>query len=137
MTKILVTGSNGQLGKSLKDISQMYPNISFIWTDLEELDISNDLEVIKLFSNVKPEYCINCAAYTEVDNAEKESEKAFLINAKSVKCWLSDNGQFVLPEVVRQALPQDRQAVIRLKRTRNSSYNSGDAELLVSQSSYP
>lgn len=58
-------------------------------------------------------------------------------STKSVKCWLNDNGQFVLPDVVRQVLPQNRQAVISLARTRSSSYDSGNAQLHVRQSSYP
>ncbi len=78
--KVLVTGSNGQLGKSLQKIAKKYPRIKFIFTDVEELDITKQYQVIKYFIKTKPDFCINCAAYTQVDDAEESSEKCYYIN---------------------------------------------------------
>lgn len=58
-------------------------------------------------------------------------------SAKSIRCWLSDSGQFVLPDVLQQVLPQNRQSIVGLVRTRNASYNAEGAQLHISQSSYP
>jgi hypothetical protein len=57
--------------------------------------------------------------------------------ASSVKCWLNDSGQFILPDVVQQVLPQNRQFVVGLVRIRNATYDSGSAQMHVSQFSYP
>lgn len=81
MKKILVTGANGQLGQSLQKISPKFENFEFIFTDYETLDISNKEEVLNFFWQNEPQFCINSAAYTAVDLAETETEKAFLINA--------------------------------------------------------
>jgi hypothetical protein len=58
-------------------------------------------------------------------------------SARSIRCWLADSGQFILPEVVRQILPSNRQSVVSLVRTRNATYDSGSAQLHVSQTSHP
>lgn len=85
MTKILVTGSNGQLGNSIKDLSSEYSNYEFTYTDIEELDIANIIELEDFFLDKGFKFVINCAAYTAVDKAEEESEKALLINSHAVK----------------------------------------------------
>lgn len=78
--KILVTGSNGQLGLSLKKIANKYPDYDFVFTDINELDITNFKSVQLFFSRYKPDFCINAAAYTNVDMAEKEIELNNSIN---------------------------------------------------------
>ena len=78
---VLVTGANGQLGQSIQFIANQYPNIQFIYTDYQELDITNFESCHTVFAKYKPQFCINTAAYTAVDKAESESEKAHLINA--------------------------------------------------------
>ncbi len=83
MKKILVTGGNGQLGLELKDITSKFPEYEFIFTDIDELDITNKQQVELFFQNNTPDFCINCAAYTAVDKAEDEPEKAELINVYS------------------------------------------------------
>jgi dTDP-4-dehydrorhamnose reductase len=85
MKAVLVTGANGQLGKSIHRIAKDYPELTFVFTDVAELDITKSEEVNTFFESNKIDYCINCAAYTAVDKAEEEAEKAFLINAKAVK----------------------------------------------------
>ena len=86
MMNVLVTGSNGQLASCIKDLAKDHKNLNFIYTDYQELDIC-DLNQIKTFFKSIPKiaYCINCAAYTAVDKAEAEVEKAFEINATGAK----------------------------------------------------
>ena len=86
MITILVTGGNGQLASCIKDVQKQYDDLNVIYTNHLELDIC-DLNQIQTFfkSNPQINYCINCAAYTAVDKAETESEKAFEINATGAK----------------------------------------------------
>jgi len=81
--RILVTGANGQLGREIRQLSANH-ELRFFFLSKQELDISNRTAVEICFSSNKPDYCINCAAYTAVDRAETEREKAFLINAEGV-----------------------------------------------------
>lgn len=83
MNKILVVGADGQLGSSLRRISSNYP-FAFFFTDYKELDITSKESVDDYFAFVKPDFVINCAAYTAVDKAESESEKAELLNSVAV-----------------------------------------------------
>ena len=78
---VLVTGANGQLGQSIQFIANKYPNIQFVYTDFQEMDITNLESCQTVFLKHKPQFCINTAAYTAVDKAESESDKAHLINA--------------------------------------------------------
>lgn len=78
--KILVTGSNGQVGSCLvKRLNQM-PEIEFLAVDREQLDISNCEAVNKLVNEFKPDAIINAAAHTAVDKAEQEVELSYAIN---------------------------------------------------------
>jgi|SRR6185437_6484816 len=81
---ILVTGANGQLANELKTLSHNYPSFQFLFTTKEVLPIENGEVLKSFFEQNKIDYCINCAAYTAVDKAEAEQEKAFLINATAV-----------------------------------------------------
>lgn len=82
MITVLVTGGNGQLASCIKDVEKQYDDLNVIYTDYLELDIS-DLNQVEAFfkANNKIDFCINCAAYTAVDKAETEIDKAFEINA--------------------------------------------------------
>jgi len=82
---VLVTGANGQLGQSLQFIEKNYANIEFIFCDSKTLDIINYDNVNNVFEQYKPDFCINTAAYTAVDKAESESEKAYSINVIGAK----------------------------------------------------
>ncbi|MGE5943415.1 MAG: dTDP-4-dehydrorhamnose reductase [Flavobacteriales bacterium] len=84
MISVLVTGSNGQLGKCLRDVSINKSNIKWIFKSSKELDITDENSIRKTFENNKIDYLINCAAYTAVDKAESEKDKAFLVNAEGV-----------------------------------------------------
>jgi dTDP-4-dehydrorhamnose reductase len=77
---VLVTGANGQLGQSIKSIANKYPTIQFVYTDFYEMDITNIESCTNAFLKYQPQFCINTAAYTAVDKAESETEKAHLIN---------------------------------------------------------
>ena len=81
---ILITGANGQLANELKTISAEYPSNHFLFTTKEDLPIENTKMLELFFEKNRIDYCINCAAYTAVDKAESEEEKAFLINADAV-----------------------------------------------------
>lgn len=83
--KILVTGSNGQLGNEIRVLAEDYPDFDFIYTDVDELDITDQLKVEAFFVANKPEVIINCAAYTAVDKAESNEAMAYLINATAVE----------------------------------------------------
>jgi len=78
---VLVTGAKGQLGQSIGFIANKYPNIQFVYTDFQEMDITNIENCQAVFAKHQPHFCINTAAYTAVDKAESESDKAHLINA--------------------------------------------------------
>ena len=84
MQVILVTGSQGQLGSELKELSASYPSYKFVFLSRKEAPIGNNLALIELFEKYRPVYFINCAAYTAVDKAEAEKEDAFTINGKAV-----------------------------------------------------
>jgi len=82
--KILVTGSNGQLGSEIKAISSAYPVLDFVFSDLPELDICNLSLLNDFVKENEIQAIINCAAYTAVDKAEDDVILAELINAKAV-----------------------------------------------------
>lgn len=83
--KILVTGANGQLGQSVKEVSVNYPDLDFTFVSRGELDITNQSEVVAYFNANQFNAVINCAAYTAVDLAETEIEAARLVNATATK----------------------------------------------------
>ena len=86
MKKILIIGGNGQLGNCLNKLSSEYTlDYEFHFTDYDTLDITNQKQINEYFSEYEPHYCINVSAYTAVDLAEQEKEKAFAINAEGVK----------------------------------------------------
>ena len=82
--RILVTGSNGQLGKELKGVASLFPQFDFIFLSREDLPIHHFELVRNFFKGNHPQYLINCAAYTAVDRAETERDLAFRVNAEAV-----------------------------------------------------
>lgn len=85
MATILVTGSKGQLGSELIDLSQEYSKHQFFFTDVDELDILDKKTLKDFISGFQPDYVVNCAAYTAVDKAETEFELALKVNFEAVK----------------------------------------------------
>ena len=82
--RVLVTGSNGQLGSEIRDLCTNYKNIEFIFKDLPDLDISDLDSVNSLIIEKKINAVINCAAYTAVDKAEENIELAEKVNLTGV-----------------------------------------------------
>ena len=83
--KILVTGSKGQLGNEIRILAEDYPDLDFMFTDIDELDITDIGKVEDFFSANQPDAVVNCAAYTAVDKAEADESTAFLLNATAVE----------------------------------------------------
>lgn len=82
---VLVTGASGQLGQSLQFIASQYPEMQFVFATSQDLDITNPESVTSFFESNTIDYCINTAAYTAVDKAESESEKAHWVNVVGPK----------------------------------------------------
>ena len=84
---ILVTGCNGQLGNEIQLLEKENPQHCFFNTDVEELDITDQLAVEQFVAQNKIEGIINCAAYTAVDKAEsnKLSKVIVALRAYSIK----------------------------------------------------
>lgn len=85
MKKILVIGKNGMLGSELYE--RLNNNSSYITqtTTLEDLDICNKENVLEVVNAFKPDYIINCAAYTNVDGCESNVELANNVNGSAIK----------------------------------------------------
>lgn len=82
---ILITGANGQLGSEIKTLTKEFPGWQFLFTDVEELDITNENEVKNYFQQNQPDFVINCAAYTAVDKAESDAQTAEKVNTLAPK----------------------------------------------------
>ena len=85
MNNILITGSGGQLGQCLRAIHKNYPKLKFTFLSKNELDITNEEQLCKLFLKYKFKFCVNTAAYTNVDLAESQKKKAYLVNETGAK----------------------------------------------------
>jgi dTDP-4-dehydrorhamnose reductase len=82
--RILITGSNGQLGSEIKALATNYKELDLIFKDLPELDICNFEALDTFIIDHKINAVINCAAYTAVDKAEEDAEIAEEVNSKGV-----------------------------------------------------
>ncbi len=83
MPYILVSGRDGQLGNELKDLAPAQ-NFDFVFTDKDDMDITDENVLKEAFEKYKPAFFINCAAYTAVDKAETDQEITYKINAEAV-----------------------------------------------------
>lgn len=81
---ILVTGSNGQLGSEIRELSPNYFSWNFFFEDSKSLDVTDGDKVKLYIQTNKIQAIINCAAYTNVDQAELEKEQAELVNYRGV-----------------------------------------------------
>ena len=96
MKKILVTGASGQLGSELRFLSINQKEFQWVFTDIQELDLSNLETLENNISKIRPSLIINCAAYTAVDKAETENELANILNFKAIDIiskWSSTNNK--------------------------------------------
>ncbi len=82
---VLVTGSEGQLGKTLQKRCLNNHGFDWIFLPKEELDIIETKEIQAAFKKYNPKFCINCAAFTDVLKSEKQPSLAFKINVEGVK----------------------------------------------------
>ena len=83
--KILVTGANGQLGRSMRKISGEYPQHEFLFTDMPEMDITEKAGIEAFVRENGVQAIVNCAAYTAVDLAETETALVEKINVLGTK----------------------------------------------------
>lgn len=82
--KLLVTGAKGMLGRDLVPVLELV-GYSVVYADIEEFDITSEKQTSEFINSSKPDVIIHCAAYTNVDKAEEDQEKAFLINETGTK----------------------------------------------------
>ena len=85
MLKVLVTGANGQLGRCLEKHSGEYPRLQLDLRDKATLDITSKARIHAALREGVFDYCINAAAYTAVEAAERHPEQARAVNATAVK----------------------------------------------------
>ena len=83
MLNILITGANGQLGSSLRQLGSVSPN-NYLATDVAELDITDAGAVLQTVKEQRIDVIVNCAAYTNVDRAEEDETAADLLNHRAV-----------------------------------------------------
>jgi dTDP-4-dehydrorhamnose reductase len=94
--KVLVIGSDGQLGLEFQKISNSCNSLSWFFSTIKTLDLLKLDSISSFLNDINPSVIINCAAYTSVDKAETESELADIINYKAVDIisnWTSDNNK--------------------------------------------
>lgn len=84
MKTILVTGANGQLGNEMRRLGELSSN-NYLFTDIEELDVTNADAVQRFISENGVKVVVNCVAYTNVDKAESDEETAYKVNATAVE----------------------------------------------------
>lgn len=82
---IAVTGASGQLGQAIKKVSENHSGHQFHFFSSAQVDITQKETIENAWAEIKPDFCINAAAYTAVDKAESEPELAYAINAEGVK----------------------------------------------------
>ena len=84
LKSVLVTGANGQLGKELRQLSDLATDFSFSFVTRDELDLSDSVAIQRWFGDKSYDVIINCAAYTAVDKAESEPDLARAINVTAI-----------------------------------------------------
>ena len=85
MAKFLITGADGQLGQCFQSVAQEFSSNDFIFANQNQLDITSANSLKKFCSNNNFDGIINCAAYTNVEKAERQKKKANRVNADAVK----------------------------------------------------
>lgn len=94
--KILLTGSQGQVGQAIVEKAQEF-NIHLIACDRKMLDITDMANIQDIIKTYSPDYIINSAAYTAVDKAESEPEKAFAVNSLGAENLAKISAQYNVP----------------------------------------
>ena len=83
--KILITGCNGQLGTAMRWLSAEHSGYEYIWTDIDNLDLTDREAVKSLVEKEKVDIIVNCAAFTNVDGAEQNETAARMVNSTAVE----------------------------------------------------
>ena len=83
--KVLVTGANGQLGQCIKKQAANFSELELHYFSSVNLNITDAEKVNEALKEGNYDWCINCAAYTNVEKAESEKEKSFSVNAEGAK----------------------------------------------------
>ena len=94
MKKILVTGADGQLGRSIRRLSHLLANDAFTYADVDTLDLTDPVATAAFVCDLHPDYIINCAAYTAVDRAETDEARCRQVNRDAV-CHLASAARAV------------------------------------------
>jgi dTDP-4-dehydrorhamnose reductase len=92
---IAVTGSQGQLGRSIHELAVDYPEFQFVFLSRSDMPIHHFELVRNFLAGIKPDVVINAAAYTAVDRAEQEKDLAYQVNGESVgvlAAWCAGHG---------------------------------------------
>ncbi|MHC1707637.1 MAG: dTDP-4-dehydrorhamnose reductase [Bacteroidales bacterium] len=97
--RILITGARGQLGNEFQVLAHEFPQYEYQFIDIEDVDLSNIEHATRFFKDKHPQIIINCAAYTAVDLAEAEPDKASALNAE-------------LPELLASVAKRDQSMLI-------------------------
>lgn len=85
MKNVLVTGANGQLGRSIRRKAGSHTSFNFLFTDVDTLDLCNKDAVQSYLKENQIHYILNCAAYTAVDKAEDNEALCGLINCGAIR----------------------------------------------------
>jgi dTDP-4-dehydrorhamnose reductase len=85
LKSVLVTGANGQLGRSIQQLATSHPSFKFHFVGRDQLDLSRLSSIVDFFRKQRFDIVINCAAYTAVDKAEQEAELADMVNHCAVR----------------------------------------------------
>ncbi|MEW2920652.1 dTDP-4-dehydrorhamnose reductase [Muricauda sp. ANG21] len=85
MKKVIVTGAGGQLGLTLMESASTHDNLYVESKTADELNITSLESIQKALKNGNYDFCINCAAYTNVEQSEKTPDIAFKVNAEGAK----------------------------------------------------
>lgn len=99
--RILVTGANGQLGNEMRVLSKDFPQHSYFFTDIHELDVCDEQAVSVYMSEQQIQLVVNCAAYTAVDKAETDIE-------------LCDKLNHTAPAILAKVVQKHRAAIIHI-----------------------
>lgn len=142
MKKILILGASGMLGH---DLAKVFAEEKLFLWDREEVDITDELKLIALVKELKPEIIINAAAYTNVDGAEKEKGTAENINAVAVS-YIGEAAQAVGARVVHISTEYvfngfkkegyDEDAIVSPLSVYGASKARGEENLIASEAEY-